>query len=396
MSETVFEYYVEMIDNGIKIVPWSKKVPQFTYQKELPFFQILVPTIDTVRYSKMLEILIQTQKATFDEMPMGEKIAILLMQLGEDATANVFAHMGVASITEVSKYIAGNKTVEKSVATAILEEFHAIFQSGQFITSGGMEYARELLFRTLGPEEAKSVLDKLSKTMQETQNFSYLSKIKPQQLSDFIINEHPQTIALILAHMDATEAADTISYFPDDLRSEVSMRMAKLGDISPSIIKRVSAVLESKLESLASYKVEVGGPRAVADIFNRLGAKASKDTLNKIEERDEEMSNLIKEMMFTFEDIVTLDKAAITETLKVVEKPDLMLAMKSAPEDLKEKFYSAMSERARDAFDEEMQFMGAVKMKDVEVAQRKIVEIVNGLAESGAIQMGASGEEMVE
>jgi len=337
-----------------------------------------------------------SQQAIFDEMSMGEKVAILLMQVGEEATAAIFSHMGVEAITEVSKYIAGNKTVEKPIAGAILEEFHVIFQSGQFITSGGMEYARELLYRTLGQDEAKKVLEKLSKSMQETQNFAYLSKIKPQQLSDFIINEHPQTIALILAHMDATEAADTIQYFPDDLRSEVSMRMAKLGDISPSVIKRVSAVLESKLESLASYKVEVGGPRAVADIFNRLGAKASKDTLSKIEERDEEMSNLIKEMMFTFEDIVTLDKAAITETLKVVEKPDLMLAMKSAPEDLKEKFYSAMSERAREAFDEEMQFMGAVKMKDVEVAQRKIVELVNGLAESGAIQMGASGEEMVE
>jgi len=337
-----------------------------------------------------------TQQAKFDEMSMGEKIAILLTQMGEDVTAAVFTHMGVESITEVSKYIAANKSVEKSVATAVLEEFHAIFQSGQFITSGGMEYARELLYRTLGSDEAKKVLDKLSKSMQETQNFAYLSKIKPQQLSDFIINEHPQTIALILAHMDATEAADTLQYFPDDLRSEVSMRMAKLGDISPSVIKRVSAVLESKLESLASYKVEVGGPRAVADIFNRLGAKASKETLAKIEERDEEMSSLIKEMMFTFEDIVMLDKNAITEILKTVEKPDLMLGLKSAPEDLKEKFFSAMSERAKEAFDEEMQFMGAVKMKDVEGAQRKIVEVVNGLAESGVIQLGSSSEEMVE
>jgi flagellar motor switch protein FliG len=336
------------------------------------------------------------QQAAFDEMSMGEKIAILLMQLGEDATASLFSSMNIDSITEVSKYIASNKSVEKAVATAILEEFHAIFQSGQFITSGGLEYARELLYRTLGSEEAKKVLDKLSKSMQETQNFAYLSKIKPQQLSDFIINEHPQTIALILAHMDATEAADTLQYFPDDMRSEVAMRMAKLGDISPSVIKRVSAVLESKLESLASYKVEVGGPRAVADIFNRLGAKASKDTLAKIEERDEEMSNLIKEMMFTFEDISTLDKNAITETLNSVEKPDLMLALKSAPADLKEKFFSAMSERAREAFEEEMQFMGAVKMKDVEVSQRKIVEIVNSLAESGAIQLGSSSEEMVE
>lgn len=336
-----------------------------------------------------------TQQASFDEMSMAEKIAILLMQLGEEATAAIFSNMSVGAITEVSKYIASNKTVEKSVATAILEEFHAIIQSGQFLTTGGMEYARELLYRTLGSEEAKKVLEKLSKSMQNTQNFSYLSKIKPQQLSDFIINEHPQTIALILAHMDATEAADTLQYFPDDLRSEVAMRMAKLGDISPSVIKRVSAVLESKLESLATYKVEVGGPRAVADIFNRLGAKSAKATLSQVEQVDEELATLIKEMMFTFEDIVTLDKNAITELLKTVDKKELMLALKSAPEELKEKFFSAMSERARDAFDEEMQFLGAVKMKDVENSQRKIVEVVNGLAEAGTIQMGST-DEMVE
>ncbi len=337
-----------------------------------------------------------SQQARFDEMGMGEKVAILLLQMGEDSTAAIFSNMTVDAITDVSKYIAMNKSVEKAVATAVLEEFYAILQSGQFITSGGLEYARELLYRTLGPEEAKKVLEKLSRSMQESQNFAYLSKIKPQQLSDFIINEHPQTIALILAHMDATEAADTLQYFPDDLRSEGSMRMAKLGDISPSVIKRVSAVLESKLESLASYKVEVGGPRAVADIFNRLGAKASKETLAKIEERDEEMSNLIKEMMFTFEDIAKLDKGAIGEILKSVEKQDLMLGLKSAPEDLRQKFFSVMSERAREAFEEEMQFMGAVKMIEVEGAQRKIVEIVNGLAEAGTIQLGSSSEEMVE
>jgi len=336
-----------------------------------------------------------TQQASYDEMSMAEKIAILLIQLGEDVTASIFSNMNVDSITEVSKYIAGGKSIDKAIATAVLEEFYAIFQSGQFITSGGLEYARELLYRTLGPEEAKRVLDKLSKSMQSTQNFAYLSKIKPQQLSDFIITEHPQTIALILAHMDATEAADTLQFFPDDLRSEVAMRMAKLGDISPSVIKRVSAVLESKLESLASYKVEVGGPRAVADVFNRLGTKSSKATLSQIEQVDEELASLIKDMMFTFEDIVTLDKTAIAEILKSIDKADLMLALKSAPEELKEKFFSAMSERAKEAFNEEMQFMGAVKMKDVEGSQRKIVETVNSLAESGTIMLGST-EEMVE
>jgi len=336
-----------------------------------------------------------SQQAFFDEMGMAEKIAILLLQLGEDTTAQIFSSMSVETITAVSKYIASGRTIDRAVATAILEEFHAIFQSGAYLTTGGMEYARELLYRTLGQEEAKKVLEKLSKSMQDTQNFAYLSKIKPQQLSDFITHEHPQTIALILAHMDSTEAADTLQYFPDDLRSEVAMRMARLGDISPSVIKRVSAVLESKLESLASYKVEVGGTRAVADIFNRLGAKSAKSTLATIEQVDEGLATLIKEMMFTFEDMVTLDKNAITETLKAVDKAELMLALKSSPEELKEKFFSAMSERAKDAFEEEMQFLGAVKMKDVEGAQRKIVEIVNGLAESGVIQMGSS-EEMIE
>ena len=335
------------------------------------------------------------QQALFDEMTISEKIAILLLQLGEEATSAIFSNMNVEAITEVSKYIASNTTIDRSIATAILEEFHAIFQSGQYLTSGGMEYARELLYRTLGADEAKKVLDKLSKSMQNTQNFAYLSKIKPQQLSDFIVNEHPQTVALILAHMDATEAADTLQFFPDDLRSEVAMRMAKLGDISPSVIKRVSAVLESKLESLASYKVEVGGTRAVADIFNRLGAKSSKSTLATIEQVDEELATLIKDMMFTFEDMVSLDKNAITEVLKAADKAELMLALKSSPEELKEKFFSAMSERAREAFEEEMQFLGAVKMKDVEAAQRKIVESVNALAESGAIQMGST-EEMIE
>jgi flagellar motor switch protein FliG len=335
------------------------------------------------------------QQAVFDEMSIAEKIAILLLQLGEDTTSAIFANMNVESITEISKFIATNTTIDKAIATAVLEEFHAIFQSGQYLTSGGLEYARELLYRTLGAEEAKKVLDKLSKSMQNTQNFAYLSKIKPQQLSDFIVNEHPQTIALILAHMDPTEAADTLQFFPDDLRSEVAMRMAKLGDISPSVIKRVSAVLESKLESLASYKVEVGGTRAVADIFNRLGAKNSKATLANIEQVDEELATQIKEMMFTFEDMVSLDKMAITEVLKAVDKADLMLALKSSPEELKEKFFSAMSERAREAFEEEMQFLGAVKMKDVEAAQRRIVEVVNQLAEAGTIQMGSS-EEMIE
>ncbi len=335
------------------------------------------------------------QQAIYDSLTIAEKIAIFLIQLGEDTTANLFSNMNIETITEISKYIARAKDIDKQIATAILEEFYAIFQSNQYIRSGGMDYAKDILYRTLGADEAQKILESLSKSIDSVQSFGYLDQVKPQQLSDFIVNEHPQTIALILAHMDPNNAAETISFFPDELRSEITIRMANLGDISPSIIKRVSTILESKLESLTSYKVEVGGPRAVAEILNRLGQKAAKSTLSLIEQNDEKLSNIIKDMMFTFEDIIKMDNNGIREILKVADKKDLMIALKGAQEELRDKFMSSMSQRAQEAFTEEMQFLGAVRVKDVEEAQRKIVEEVQKLAEQGVIQIGES-DEMIE
>ena len=331
----------------------------------------------------------------YDELSMSEKVAILLNLLGEDLTAQIFSHMSLESITQISKYIARTTTVDKQIAMAILEEFHVIMQSNQYISSGGFDYAKEILFKALGPEEAKRVLDKLQKSMQTGQNFAFLSKIKPQQLADFILNEHPQTVALILAHMDSTGAAETLSRFPDDLRAEVAMRMANLGDISPAIVKRVSTILENKLESLTSYKVEVGGPRAVADIFNRLSQKNAKATISYIEQADEALANAIKDLMFTFEDVARLDAKAIQEILKVVDKRDLVLALKTASEEMKEKIMSNMSKKAAEALIEELQFLGAVKLKEVEGAQRRVVETAQRLVEQGVIQLGEAEETVV-
>jgi len=339
--------------------------------------------------------LTEQQKMTYDDLSMPEKVAILLIQLGEDATTQLFSHMEVDVITEISRYIATARSVDKAVASAVLDEFYALMQSNQYIRSGGLDYAKEILYRTFGPEAAQKILDKLAKSMENSKSFGYLTKVKPQQLADFIVTEHPQTIALILAHMDSTSAAETLSFFPDELRSEVVVRMANLGDISPSIIKRVSTVLEGKLESLTSYKVEVGGPRAVAEVLNRLGQKASKSTIEYIEDDEEKLATTIKELMFTFEDINTLNQAAIREILKNVDKKDLMIALKGSGDALKEKFLSSMSQRASDSFKEEMQFLGAVRVKDVEDAQRRIVEQVQALAESGAFQIGES-DEMIE
>ncbi|CAD7288220.1 Flagellar motor switch protein FliG [Campylobacter majalis] len=335
------------------------------------------------------------QKMVYDDLSMPEKIAILLIQLGEESTSLLFSHMDVDVITDISGYIATARNIDKQVAAAILEEFYALMQSNQYMRSGGLEYAKEILYRTFGPEAAQKILDKLAKSMENTKSFGYLTKIKPQQLADFIVKEHPQTIALILAHMDSTSAAETLSYFPNDLRSDVVIRMANLGDISPSVIKRVSTVLEGKLESLTSYKVEVGGPRAVAEMLNRLGQKASKDTISYIEQNDEKLATTIKELMFTFEDINTLNATAIREILKNVEKKDLMVALKGSNPALKDKFLANMSQRAADAFNEEMGFLGAVRVKDVEEAQRRIVEAVQALAEQGVFQVGEA-DEMIE
>ena len=337
----------------------------------------------------------EQQKMTYDDLSMPEKVAILLIQLGEDSTTLLFSHLEVDVITEISRYIATAKSVDKAVASAVMEEFYALMQSNQYIRGGSLEYAKEILYRTFGPEAAQKILDKLAKSMESTKSFGYLTKVKPQQLADFIIKEHPQTIALILAHMDSTSAAETLSFFSDELRGEVVVRMANLGDISPSVIKRVSTVLEGKLESLTSYKVEVGGPRAVAEVLNRLGQKASKSTIEFIEESDSKLATTIKELMFTFEDINTLNQNAIREILKNVDKKDLMVALKGSGDSLKEKFMASMSQRASEAFKEEMQFLGAVRLKDVEEAQRRIVEQVQALADGGAFQIGEA-DEMIE
>jgi flagellar motor switch protein FliG len=340
-------------------------------------------------------VLTKEQQETYDNLSVGQKVAILFMQIGEDASARVFANLDVELITQISTELALIKNVEQPISAKILEEFNMLLKTNQYILNGGLDYAKEVLFKTFGADTANSILSKLTKDLGDAQSFKFLAKVKPEQLADFIVTEHPQTVALILAHMSPIAAAETLSFFEDDLKADVTIRMANLGDISPSIIKRVSAVLESKLESLTTYKVEVGGPRAVAEMLNKLGQKATKSTIELVEKTDGELASTIKELMFTFEDIDKLDANAIRELLKVLDQNQLMIALKGSGEDLKTKFMENMSQRAAEAFEEEMQFLGAVKVKDVEEAQRAIVEEVGKLAEKGLVQMG-DADEVIE
>ncbi len=337
----------------------------------------------------------QEQKEIYESLSIREKLAIFLTEIGDETTSKIFANLDMDMITDISASIARAKRVDKPVATAIIEEFRALIQSNKYLVGGGIEYAKEILFKTFPPDTAQLILNKLARELGESKSFSYLNKVKPDQLAGFIQQEHPQTIALIIAHMEPNLAAETLSYFDDDLRADITLRMANLGDISPTIIKRISAILEKKLESLTSYKVEVGGPRAVAEVLNKLSQKASKDTIEKLEKEDLELANTIKELMFTFEDISKLDKNAIREILKELDKNNLMIALKGATEELKKKFLENMSQRAAEAFEEELQFLGPVKVKDVEEAQRKIVDEIQKMVELGKIQVG-DADEVIE
>jgi flagellar motor switch protein FliG len=336
--------------------------------------------------------LISEQKEKYESLSINEKMAIFLMELGEDTTSKIFANLDIDVVTKISTYIATVNKVDRPIVTAVLEEFQALIQSNKYLVGGGLEYAKEILFRTFSPDTAQIVLNKLAKDLGETNSFAYLNKVKPEQLAGFISREHPQTIALIIAHMESGRAAETLSFFNDDLRSEVTIRMANLGDISPSVIKKVSAILEKKLEVLTSYKVEVGGPRAVAEVLNKLSQKASKTTIEKIEKENAKLANTIKELMFTFEDILKLDKNAMRELLKETDKNNLMIALKGATDELKQKFLENMSQRGAEAFEEELSFLGPVKVKDVEEAQRKVVNEIQKMVELGKIQIGDTDE----
>ena len=342
-----------------------------------------------------LEKLTPSQKDIYKSLSMREKLGIFLTEIGEDVTSKIFANLDMDIVSQLSIIIATAKVVDKAIAMVIIEEFMAMMQSNRYLVSGGLEYAKEILFKTFPPETAQIIFNKLAKELGETKSFTYLNKIKPEQLAGFILQEHPQTIALIIAHMNPVLAAETLSYFDDDLRSEVVMRIANLGDISPAVIKKVSTILEKKLEALTSYKVEVGGPRAVAEVLNKLSQKASKTTIEKIEEQNEDLAEKIKELMFTFEDIMKLDKMAIREVLKKIDKNQLMIALKGASEELKRKFLENMSKRAAEAFEEELQFLGPVKVKDVEDAQRNIVDEIQKMAEQGKIQI-SDADEVIE
>lgn len=318
-------------------------------------------------------------------MPMIDKVARFFVLIGEDATVKIFQNLPINLVEDISTAITQLSSIDKEMSLAILAEFHLYTKSKSFITSGGYDYAKEILYKSLGKGEADEVLAKLSRMKLAAQSFSYLDAINPKQLSDFIKDESPHTIAVILSHMEAAGAADVLMQLEEDTKVKVTMQMATIKDVSPDVVRTISEVLEKKLESLLSSIVDVGGVKVVADMLNRLGPK-SQDILKNINGVDTGLAVKIKENMFVFEDLLELESEYIMKILQNVDTGDVAVAMKNATAEDMEKITSSMSQRASDRFNEEFEMLNKVKIKDIESAQRKMLDVAQKLMEEGSIE----------
>jgi flagellar motor switch protein FliG len=321
-----------------------------------------------------------------------QKAAVLCLVLGEDLTAEIFKRLDDNEVQDISREISLLGAVPADVTDKVVEEFYNLTLAKEYMTIGGIEYAKKVLIKSLGPEEARKIIDRLIKLLEKSARFSSLEKINPQQLSKFIQDEHPQTIALILSHLSASRAAELISALPEDMRTEIIIRMANLEEISPEIVKKIASVLDRKLEALGSYSLEeYGGVKPVSELFNRMDRRVSRNVLEQIESRDPELAASIRDLMFVFEDILLVDDQGVMEILKRVDKKSLAMALKGANEELKTKFFRNMSQRAADMLKEEMEYLGPIRVKEVEKAQHEIVEVVRTLEEEGVILIGDTG-----
>jgi flagellar motor switch protein FliG len=324
-------------------------------------------------------------------IPGLKKAAILMLILGEDLSAEVCKHLTEEEVEAVSKEMAALGPVPTPLGEKVLDEFHQTSIAAQFVTRGDLDFARRLLDRSLGAENARRVMDRVQRSFQSTAGFASLEKADPQQLSKFILGEHPQTIALILAHLNPGNAAQLVALLPDALRVDVLTRMASLDDISPDVISRISSVIETRLRSLGGVTREQhGGVRAVAELFNRLERTVSGPVLEAIETRNADLAVSIRNLMFVFDDLLHVDDNGMREIVQRADKKALTVALKGASEEIRARFFDNMSKRAADMLREEMEVLGAVRLRDVEKAQQEVVAIARKLEEEGVITTGAA------
>ena len=326
-----------------------------------------------------------------DELSGVQKAAILLISLGPEKSANVFKHLKEDEIETLTLEIANTRNVPPDIKEKVLEEFYEICLAQQYIAEGGIGYAKELLDKALGEEKAKDVIGRLTASLQ-VRPFEFVRKADPSQLLNFIQDEHPQTIALILAYLPSAQAAAVVGSLPLEKQADVAKRIALMDRTSPDVIKEVEKVLEKKLASLVNqdYTI-VGGVDAIVSILNTVDRSTEKHIMETLEIEEPELADEIRRKMFVFEDILMLDNRAIQTVLRDVDNNELAIALKNANEDVQNIIFNNLSSRLAAMIKEDMEYMGPVRLKDVEEAQQKIVNIIRRLEDTGEIVISRGG-----
>jgi flagellar motor switch protein FliG len=327
-------------------------------------------------------------------MQGARKAAVLALLLGEEQSAQMFKFLREEEIEKITKEVAALGSVQPEIGEKVLEEFHLMSKAAGYLTRGGVEYARSLLLKSLGPDSARRILDRVIRSFESTAGFSALEKADPQQLSKFILGEHPQTVALILAHLNSNNAAQLVTLLPEDMRADVLTRMANLEEISPEVIRSISAVIDQRLKTLGGPQREsYGGVRAVAELFNRLDRGVSQPVLETIEHESPDLAVSIRNLMFVFDDLASVEDQGLREIIQRVDKKVLTIALKGATEEIRQRFFNNMSKRASDMLKEEMDVLGAIRLREVEKAQQEVVAVARKLEEEGVIVTGAAAGE---
>jgi len=319
------------------------------------------------------------------------KAAILLACLGPKGASKVLGAMSDDEIEQLTLDLSSLGTIGADLRVAVLDEFYKMAVAKRYVAQGGIEFARDLLEQALGSDRALEVLNKLQSSLQEVP-FEFLKRADASQICSFIQDEHPQTIALILAHLNSTVSAVVLSALPRDIQADVVVRIATMDRTPPEIVREVERVLERKMASIFSQGFTfAGGVKEVAEILNRIERNAEKSIMADLEERDPELADEIARLMFTFEDLIYVDDTGIQRALREIESKELALALKAANDDVKEKVYKNMSERAREMIQEEIEFMGPVRLRNVEEAQQKIVGVIRRLEDAGELVITGRG-----
>ena len=320
-----------------------------------------------------------------------QKAAILLIALGPEKAATIFKHLKEEEIEELTLEIANTRSVTPQTKEDIMLEFYQICLAQQYIAEGGIGYAKELLEKALGPEAAQNVIMKLTASLQ-VRPFEFVRKTDPSQLLNFIQDEHPQTIAMILSYLAPGQSALVLGALPHEKQADVAKRIALMDRTSPDVIKEVERVLERKLASLVNqdYTI-VGGVDAIVSILGNVDRGTEKHIMESLEIEEPELADEIRKKMFVFEDILLLDDRAIQRVLREVDNADLELALKSTTEEVQNVVFKNLSKRLAAMIKEDMEFMGPVRMKDVEEAQQKIVGIIRRLEDSAEIVISRGG-----